>query len=258
MFARQPTLSPMATTCTNCTAAAGCSNTRARRAHGHSLDNNRDTKEIVAGGGKPLPAARRRLDFQVRGRTPEWQPLDDNKATVKIVADGNNLYQLHNDGWVFKYTGTSNCTPAEWNRCWQAIGSDKETKDIIASGGSIYRRQVTGRFIPTTAHLQTAGRYLTITQRQCRSSPMGPSFINGTTTEGSLSATVAGIGGHSTTTVTPKTLSPVAGISTNATVTGGCSGTQAPPMTGWEPLDNNEATVQMVAGNRFYQRHKSH
>ena len=37
---------------------------------------------------------------------PNWQLLDNNPASVDIIADGNNLYQLHNSGLIWKYTGT--------------------------------------------------------------------------------------------------------------------------------------------------------
>jgi hypothetical protein len=35
-----------------------------------------------------------------------WQELDNNAATVAIVASGNALYQLHNTGLIWRYTGT--------------------------------------------------------------------------------------------------------------------------------------------------------
>jgi hypothetical protein len=37
---------------------------------------------------------------------PRWQILDNNPATTQIVSDEEALYQLHNTGLVWKYTGT--------------------------------------------------------------------------------------------------------------------------------------------------------
>jgi hypothetical protein len=35
-----------------------------------------------------------------------WQELDNNPATVQIAADGNALYKRHNTSRVWVYTGT--------------------------------------------------------------------------------------------------------------------------------------------------------
>jgi hypothetical protein len=35
---------------------------------------------------------------------PNWLELDNNPATVQIIADGNQLYQRHNTGRVWLYT----------------------------------------------------------------------------------------------------------------------------------------------------------
>jgi hypothetical protein len=35
-----------------------------------------------------------------------WKLLDNNPASMSIVANGDALYQLHNNGQIFGYTGT--------------------------------------------------------------------------------------------------------------------------------------------------------
>lgn len=40
-------------------------------------------------------------------RDPRWQELDNNPASSTIIATGNALYQMHNDGQVWRYVGTS-------------------------------------------------------------------------------------------------------------------------------------------------------
>jgi hypothetical protein len=34
-----------------------------------------------------------------------WELLDNNPATAEIVAADGNLYQRHNNGFFFRYTG---------------------------------------------------------------------------------------------------------------------------------------------------------
>jgi peptidyl-Asp metalloendopeptidase len=35
---------------------------------------------------------------------PGWQLLDNNPKSVAIAADGGSLYQVHNDGMIWKST----------------------------------------------------------------------------------------------------------------------------------------------------------
>jgi astacin len=41
---------------------------------------------------------------------PNWQLIDENPATIAIVAGGGNLYQLHNNGRIWRYLGESGAT----------------------------------------------------------------------------------------------------------------------------------------------------
>jgi hypothetical protein len=67
-----------------------------------------------------------------------WEVLDDNAATVQIVADGNELYQRHNSGRIWHYTGT----PLTG---WQELDNNPATVQIAASSGHLYQRHNTGR-----------------------------------------------------------------------------------------------------------------
>lgn len=69
---------------------------------------------------------------------PDWQELDDNPASVAIVADGGDLYQLHNTGKIWKYTGTPIAG-------WQELDNNPATKQIVASAGHLYQIHGTGR-----------------------------------------------------------------------------------------------------------------
>jgi len=62
--------------------------------------------------------------------------LDDNTKTVKIAASGG-LYQLHNDGMIWKFTGA----PCAGSSCpgWQMLDNNTKTVDIAADGGAVYQ-----------------------------------------------------------------------------------------------------------------------
>jgi hypothetical protein len=66
-----------------------------------------------------------------------WQLLDNNPATMQIVADGGNLYQLHTNGKIWQYTGT----PLTG---WQQLDSNPATMQIVADGGNLYELYTTG------------------------------------------------------------------------------------------------------------------
>jgi hypothetical protein len=65
--------------------------------------------------------------------------LDDNGATVQIAADGNDLFQLHNSGRIWRFTGT----PCSGNSCpgWQMLDDPKMSRS---------RRRNTGLGRPST------------------------------------------------------------------------------------------------------------
>jgi hypothetical protein len=66
-----------------------------------------------------------------------WQLLDNNPATQEIVADGGNLYQRHNTGLIWRYTGP----PLTG---WELLDNNPATAGIAASGGNLYQRHNTG------------------------------------------------------------------------------------------------------------------
>jgi hypothetical protein len=63
--------------------------------------------------------------------------LDDNTKTVDIAADGGALYQLHNDGMIWRYTGT----PCAGSACpgWHMLDDNPRTTEIAAGGGHLYQ-----------------------------------------------------------------------------------------------------------------------
>jgi hypothetical protein len=109
------------------------------------LDNNPATAAIVADGNQLYQRHNTGLIWRYTG-TPltGWQLLDNNPATAEIVADGNQLYQRHNTGLIWRYTGT----PLTG---WQLLDDDPASVTIVASAAQLYQRHNTGRIWRYTA-----------------------------------------------------------------------------------------------------------
>ena len=60
-----------------------------------------------------------------------WDKLDDNPATVQIVAAGTDLYQLHNNGEIWKYSPTG--------QPWDKLDDNPATVQIVAGPGVLYQ-----------------------------------------------------------------------------------------------------------------------
>jgi len=62
--------------------------------------------------------------------------LDDNPAALDIAADGNDLYELHRTGKIWRYTGTA----CSGNSCpgWQMLDNNPIAGRIAAAGGQLY------------------------------------------------------------------------------------------------------------------------
>ncbi|NJK39217.1 MAG: hypothetical protein HC920_16745, partial [Oscillatoriales cyanobacterium SM2_3_0] len=61
------------------------------------------------------------------------QKLDNNPATIAIAASGDRLYQLHNTGAIWKYTGE----PCAGDNCpgWQKLDNNADTIKVSGSVG---------------------------------------------------------------------------------------------------------------------------
>ena len=84
----------------------------------HLLDNNPKTREITAGGGAP----------------GGFDPL-------KAFPDAPPLYKRHDDGQIWRYTGT----PCSGGSCpgWQLL-DNSPTVSIVAAGQQLYQRRRNG------------------------------------------------------------------------------------------------------------------
>jgi hypothetical protein len=115
------------------------------------LDNNQKTVAIRAAGGTLYQQHSDGWIWRYTGTPctgescPGWQRLDNNGNTALIVAAGTRLfqlhadpiYQLHRDGWIWRYTGPA----CEGESCpgWQRLDKNPKTRAIAASGRDLYQ-----------------------------------------------------------------------------------------------------------------------
>lgn len=184
---------------------------------------------------------------------PNWLELDNNAATVAVAADGNDLYQLHNTGKIWKYGGP----PITG---WQELDNNPATKQIVASGGHLYQRHDTGKIWKYTGTPLTGWQELD-------NNPATVSIVADGNDLYQL---------HNTGKVWKYTGTPLTGwqeLDNNpATKKIAASGGQlyqlhntgkiwkyvGPPLTGWQELDTNPASIGIVAdGGELYQIHNT-
>jgi hypothetical protein len=179
------------------------------------LDNNPATGAIAAEGANLYQVHKNGRIWKYTG-TPlsGWQQLDNNPATRKIVLGGPNLYQLHNSGRIWKYVG-----PAMTG--WQEIDNNPATTDIVATNNDLYQLHNNGRIWKYTGVPHTGWQELD---------------NNPATTK------IVAAGGKLYQLHNSGRIWKYVG----------------PPMTGWQELDNNPATVSiMAADNELYQMHNN-
>jgi hypothetical protein len=216
------------------------------------LDNNPATADIVASDGKLYQRHNNGRIWTYTG-TPHtgWLEVDNNPATVQIIADGNALYQRHDNGRIWVYTGT----PLTG---WQELDNNPATVDIVAAQGKLYQRHNSGRIWVYTGTPLTGWQEL----------DNNPATVDIVASAGQLYQR------HANGRIWVYTGTPLTGwqeLDNNpATVDIVASGGQlyqrhdkgriwvytGTPLTGWLELDDNPATVQIVAsGGQLYQRH---
>jgi hypothetical protein len=113
------------------------------------LDNNAKTVAIAAAGSELHQLHNDGWIWRYTGtpcsgdNCPGWQRLDNNAKAVAIAAAGNELYQLHNDGWIWRHTGT----PCSGDHCpgWQRLDNNSRTSAIAAGGASLFQLHNDGR-----------------------------------------------------------------------------------------------------------------
>jgi hypothetical protein len=134
------------------------------------LDNNAATKSIVAAGGKlfQLHTSGRIWQYTNQPCSGDncfgWQMLDNNPNSIAIAADTAPqivspftatgppvtplLYQLHKNGMIFRFTGTT-CNGEDCPG-WQMLDNNPATKMIVAGGGQLYQMHKDGKIFRYT------------------------------------------------------------------------------------------------------------
>lgn len=92
---------------------------------------------IAVTGGADINATDAQFAASIYPKSAGWQLLDTNPATVAIAADGADLYKMHQDGRIWKYTGT----PITG---WEELDNNPATRAIAAGGGNLYQLHATG------------------------------------------------------------------------------------------------------------------
>ncbi|CEJ82349.1 hypothetical protein VHEMI02419 [[Torrubiella] hemipterigena] len=63
---------------------------------------------------------------------PGWEMLDNNNRTKQIVVDGDNLYQIHNNGNIYQFTGTPMTG-------WRQLDNNPYSDRLVAANGDLYQ-----------------------------------------------------------------------------------------------------------------------
>ena len=124
---------------------------------------------------------------------PGWQRLDNNPKTVAIAAAGTHhhqsLYQLQNDGWIWRYTGT----PCSGDSCpgWQRLDNNPKTycdrrgRETTSTSSITMVGSGATRERPAAVTAAPAGSGWTTTPRQSASARREANSISCITTAGS-------------------------------------------------------------------------
>ena len=177
------------------------------------LDNNQASIVVVANGNDLYQLHNNGLIWKLNGPPMTgWELFDNNPATKKIAAAGGNLYQMHQNGLIWKLTGPPMTG-------WQLFDNNPASVDIVADGSDLYQLHNNGLIWKLTGPPMTGWEL----------------FDNNPATK-----KIAAAGGNLYQMHQNGLIWKLAG----------------PPMTGWQLLDNNPASVDIVAaGNNLYQIH---
>src|SRR5262249_9717963 len=69
---------------------------------------------------------------------PGWRRLDNNNFTMGITAAGNELYQVHHNGEIWRYTGQM-CDAHDLCPGWQRLDNNRRAVSIAAGNNQLYQ-----------------------------------------------------------------------------------------------------------------------
>ncbi|WP_144394089.1 hypothetical protein [Pleionea sediminis] len=158
-----------------------------------------------------------------------WTELDRNPATDSIVADESGLYQMHNSGAIWRFTGR----PCDADFCygWVQLDNNVRTKQIVVADGQLYQRHDNGSIYRFTG-------------QACRGNVCSgwQKLDNNWNTVDIVAGGDQLYQRHRNGRIYQYTGTP-------------CSGSSCP---GWQMLDRNALTIELAAtDNKLYQRHSN-
>jgi hypothetical protein len=180
-----------------------------------------------------------------------WEMLDNNPATTMIASTSEAVYQLHNDGTIWMYTGP----PVSG---WQLLDNNPRTVSISADGTNLYQLHNDGTIWIDNGPPMTGWQMLDNNPRTSLIVAAGGSLYQ-LHNDGTIWIyNGPPMTGWQMLDNNPATRSIVASSSHLYQMHG--DGTiwiyNGPPLTGWEMLDNNPATRSIVAdSSHLYQMH---
>ena len=180
-----------------------------------------------------------------------WELLDRNAASVGIVAAGNRLYQLHNNGRVWRYTGT----PLTG---WQLLDQNPATKQIAAAGDELYQLHAGGKIFRYTGTPLTGWQMLDQNPASVSVVAAGDRLYQLHDNGQIFRYTGTPLTGWQLLDQNPATkqIAAAGGELYQLHAGGKIFRYTGTPLTGWQMLDQNPASVSVVAaGDRLYQLH---
>src|SRR5918997_1626658 len=184
-----------------------------------------------------------------------WELLDENPATVSIVAtfsSANNLYQLHNNGSIWRYTGP----PVTG---WERLDQNPATKQIAAAGNNLYQIHNNGRIWRYTGPPVTGWELLDNNPASVSIVAAGDNLYQLHNNGGIWRYTGPPVTGWERLDQNPATKQIAAAGNNLYQIhnNGRIWKYIGPPIISWELLDNNPASVTITAaGDNLYQLHR--
>jgi hypothetical protein len=218
------------------------------------LDNNPASAAIVVEGDNLYQLHKTGNIFKFTGPPiTGWQHLDNNPATKQIAAAGNHLYQLHDTGRIFKYTGV----PLTG---WQLLDQNSATAFIVAAGNDLYQLHNTGKIWKYTGTPLTGWQLLDQNPATIKIAADGGNLYQLHNTGKLWKYTGTPLTGWQELDQNPATkqLTAAGGNLYQVHDTGKIWRYTGVPLTGWQLLDQNPATKLIAAaGNDLYQLHNT-
>jgi hypothetical protein len=193
------------------------------------------------------------LTFQIIKGFPNWRQLDNNPMSIAIVGDADDLYQLHNSGRIFKFSGT----PLTG---WQELDNNPSTKKIVAAGGNLYQIHQGGLIWKFTGIPLTGWQQLDNNPASIDIIADGNElyqFHNNGSIFKFLGVPLTGWQALDNNPAT-KRIVAAGGNLYQIHQNGFIWKFTGTPLTGWQQLDNNPASIDILAdGNDLYQLHNN-